>query len=152
METEATSVTLTRVLESGILGEYEASDDLMHMGVRKLGGEWFKDQKSGKAYGIIEDEDGALQVVEMLDSKVTKPALITRVNITCIDCGEERAVATQDAFQVKRCEECQRKFRNGKRRVYAKARRDRKRKERELNALNHASEKREEEEEQEGEE
>jgi hypothetical protein len=32
-------------------------------------------------------------------------------SIACVDCGQERVIKVQDAFQVKRCSPCQTKFR-----------------------------------------
>ena len=40
---------------------------------------------------------------------------VKTVTIECIDCGAPRIIKVQDAFQVKRCPECQRKYRNRKR-------------------------------------
>lgn len=40
---------------------------------------------------------------------------VKTVTIECIDCGMPRIIKVQDAFQVKRCPECQRKHRNRKR-------------------------------------
>lgn len=42
------------------------------------------------------------------------------VTIECIDCGAERVIKVQDAFQVVRCTECQKKYRNMKRRLARK--------------------------------
>jgi len=50
-------------------------------------------------------------------SKVPKK---TRTNITCVDCGTVREVATQDAFQVKRCKACQKRHRSRQRRLARK--------------------------------
>ena len=36
--------------------------------------------------------------------------------ISCVDCGRDRIIKVQDAFQVKRCVECQKKHRNRRRR------------------------------------
>lgn len=135
-----TGITLVCVLESGILDEFEISDEFVQMGTRKLGGEWFKDQKSGKAYGIVEDDDHTLRVAEVRESKGSVVRKETRTNITCVDCGAERDIALQDLFQVKRCVDCQKKLRNEKRRTRAKARRAERRKERELNTLNEPKE------------
>lgn len=41
----------------------------------------------------------------------------------CIDCGNERTIKPQDMFQVKRCPDCQRKFRNKQRAQYRKNKR-----------------------------
>lgn len=40
---------------------------------------------------------------------------VKTVAIQCIDCGAPRIIKVQDAFQVKRCPECQRKYRSRKR-------------------------------------
>lgn len=40
---------------------------------------------------------------------------IKLITINCEDCGAERLIKPQDAFQVKRCEDCQKKHRNAMR-------------------------------------
>lgn len=45
-----------------------------------------------------------------------KSGRATRVVIECESCGAEREIAVQDAFQVTRCKECQRKAINRRRR------------------------------------
>lgn len=40
---------------------------------------------------------------------------IKTTTINCKDCGKERVIKTQDAFQVVRCVECQKKHRNKRR-------------------------------------
>lgn len=42
------------------------------------------------------------------------------VDVTCVDCGAIRTVAVQDAKQVKRCVECQEKYRKAQRKEYRK--------------------------------
>lgn len=49
--------------------------------------------------------------------KVEKQPKPKYVFITCIDCGKERIVATQDAFQVKRCVDCQKRHRKMMRKI-----------------------------------
>lgn len=132
---DAQAITLKRVLESGVLAGHDISNEFMHLGVRKDGGEWFKDQKSGRAYGIV-DIENTLEVVEVHESKIIRKKEAARAQITCCECGAKREVATQDVFQVKRCVECQRKLRNGKCKIAEKARRARRKAERELARLN----------------
>lgn len=134
-----TTITLERVVESGILGEYDVSSSILHMGVAKAGGEWFKDEKSGKAYRVDENEDGELVVAQAHESKIPV-GKAKQVAIVCVDCGEERMVASQDAFQVKRCTDCQKVYRNNKRKERAKVRRTEKRQTKELAYLNEEKE------------
>lgn len=42
-----------------------------------------------------------------------RPMKTTTIN--CVDCGKERIIKVQDAFQVKRCVDCQKKHRNRRR-------------------------------------
>lgn len=49
---------------------------------------------------------------ELPSGKIVKGTTMT---INCMDCGIERVIKVQDAFQVKRCVDCQKKFRNHKR-------------------------------------
>src|SRR5690606_8883836 len=44
---------------------------------------------------------------------VGRPVKTTTIN--CVDCGKERVIKVQDAFQVKRCVDCQKKHRNRRR-------------------------------------
>ena len=44
---------------------------------------------------------------------VSRPVKTTTIN--CVDCGKERVIKVQDAFQVKRCVSCQKKYRNRRR-------------------------------------
>jgi DNA-directed RNA polymerase subunit RPC12/RpoP len=37
------------------------------------------------------------------------------ITINCVDCGVKRTIKPQDVFQVKRCLDCQKKFRNAQR-------------------------------------
>jgi len=45
------------------------------------------------------------------------------VSIRCIDCGAERLIKPQDAFQVKRCVDCQHTYRKAKRAAARRAKR-----------------------------
>lgn len=45
-----------------------------------------------------------------------KPGKETHITINCCDCGEERIIKVQDAFQVKRCVACQKIYRAAQRR------------------------------------
>lgn len=49
---------------------------------------------------------------ELPSGKIVKGATTT---IKCVDCGAERVIKVQDVFQVSRCVECQKKYRNHKR-------------------------------------
>lgn len=53
-----------------------------------------------------------VEVVEPAETKPAKTAKPKTVIINCVDCDAEREIKVQDAFQVKRCKECQKKHRN----------------------------------------
>lgn len=71
----------------------------------------------------------AMAAIAKLHRRLTRPATETKVTIlpdgrklvgetteiTCIDCGATRIIKAQDAFQVTRCEACQKAVRNAKR-------------------------------------
>lgn len=68
------------------------------------------------------------QPTQVVDVPVTalptgKVAVGKTTTITCIDCGAERTVKVQDAFQVKRCVEDQEKHRKALQREKTKAKR-----------------------------
>ena len=44
-----------------------------------------------------------------------KGRFVAEIHIRCIDCGAERTIKIQDAFQVIRCAACQKKAQNKKR-------------------------------------
>ena len=50
---------------------------------------------------------------KLVDAKAQKPKEPKKLHteISCVDCGELRVVKVQDAFQVRRCVECQKKWR-----------------------------------------
>lgn len=91
--------------------------------LKALGQNWFKNDRSGVCYRLGRQNEGdVLSVLETRQS-IKKAPLATRVSITCIVCGDKREVATQDAFQVKRCVECQTVYVKGRRAERAKERR-----------------------------
>lgn len=73
-----------------------------------------------------QEEYQAEEIVTKEDSKMTerlqvhiaervvngKAKGIKLITINCEDCGAEREIKVQDAFQVKRCKNCQKKHRN----------------------------------------
>ena len=50
------------------------------------------------------------------------PKVAATVEIVCVDCGKSRTIPKGEAFQVKRCEECQAKHRKTLRKSYRKNR------------------------------
>lgn len=50
-----------------------------------------------------------------LNEEADKGKNVALVTIQCEDCGAKRLIKPQDAFQVRRCEECQKKHRNAMR-------------------------------------
>jgi hypothetical protein len=79
-------------------------------------------------------EDGAVATAEVkltdeyIENNKTKTGKKARepkqamTTIKCIDCGTEREIKVQDAFQVKRCVECQNAYRKAQRKQYRKNR------------------------------
>lgn len=127
---EEYDITIEEVLSSGLLPE--APD----MAVQYLGNNWFKENITGIAYLFSRDADGSLTIKETRDSikKEEKPkrkvvSVPRFVTIKCIECGAEREIHVQDAFQVKRCITCQKKHRNVKRLARLKEKRALKEKE-----------------------
>lgn len=62
-----------------------------------------------------EQEEAKPAVQEEAKPAAAKPAKTAKaktVIINCVDCDAEREIKVQDAFQVKRCKECQKKHRN----------------------------------------
>lgn len=128
-EQEPKAITLERVLEAGIL---LTENEIFELGVAKAGGRWFKDTKTGLCYRVVE-VDSTLMVAETKETKkTTKERGSSTKIIKCADCGEEREVKIQDVFQVTRCKDCQKKYRNKKRAERQKAKRAERRKIREL--------------------
>lgn len=72
-----------------------------------------------QAKAIVEAENQQTKVQIMTDRLavhlVQRPKGAKTVTIKCCDCGAERIIKVQDQFQVKRCVNCQKKFRNKKR-------------------------------------
>ena len=99
-------------------------EDIIELGKAKEGGSWYKDKASGTAYRM-QITKGKIEIIETRQSKIvrTKMGRPTRVDIKCEDCGATRNIATQDVFQVKRCVECQKKYKNRKRAELAKKKR-----------------------------
>ena len=55
--------------------------------------------------------------IEQGTKTAPKPVKARNQFVSCMDCGNERIVATQDAFQVKRCVPCQLKHRKAMRKL-----------------------------------
>lgn len=57
--------------------------------------------------------DATPKLVEHVEIQIIsgKP-MPTLTTIACVDCGASRTIKVQDVFQVKRCEDCQKKHRN----------------------------------------
>lgn len=76
---------------------------------------------------VIHGAGETAETPDLVMPKVEKPEVVEvilssgkistgkTVVITCIDCGAERIIKIQDAFQVKRCVACQKKATNRKR-------------------------------------
>ena len=103
-----------------------------------IGGNWFKDAHTGVYYHVIKDNFGykvdgkrqskfghyksteADEIQKKRDKdrvrgSRAKPHEKTHLVIKCELCGKEREIKTCDAFQVKRCKECQRVMKNARR-------------------------------------
>ena len=121
---------LKRVKESGVL---MTNNEIFELGEAKDGGRWFKDRKTGLCYRVIEvGEDGFIVAETRETKKIEKVKREGFKIIKCIVCSAEREIAIQDAFQVVRCKECQRKHRNEKRRARQQITRAEKRRQKEL--------------------
>ena len=128
-----------RIALEDVKSAFGNSQKWVDLGVRKLGGWWFKDTQTQEAIGVVRGK-GGLEIAEVRAMKATVEHKAKVATIKCVECGEEREVATQDAFQVKRCLDCQKKFRNKKRAERAKVRRAEKRTTRDLEKLNGTTE------------
>lgn len=110
--------------------------NLEHLGTARDGGIWFKLKAQNVAIRCEWQEDGSLREAETkpltIGKTMKKPSTTT---VECKDCGSERVVKVQDAFQVKRCKECQKRLRNKKRADRAKIRREERRKEKAVEKL-----------------
>jgi len=120
------------------------AESVVRFGVAKAGGQWYKDESTGTAYRVEGTENGKLVIKETRESKAKKEITAKRMTIECTECGAEREVATQDAFQVTRCADCQKKHRNIRRAQLAKRKRAEHRRVRELARLDGESAKNEE--------
>ena len=117
--TETYDITQEEVIVSKLI------PDLDPMHLRFIGKNWFKDGVTGTAYHFAKDESGTLAIKETRQSVVDNKKLQPKkkptpppprfTTIKCIDCGADREIHVQDAFQVKRCVACQKKYRNAKR-------------------------------------
>lgn len=72
---------------------------------------------SGKRTGVIKvnEEKITEKLAVHLEIKMVEGKPVKMTTIECEDCGKERQIKVQDAFQVTRCPECQKKHRNKKR-------------------------------------
>lgn len=104
--------------------------DLDTMRLQFIGKNWFKDNATGIAYHFVRSDADEISVKETRQSvaKAPKPKRIWTTDkpkfttIKCVDCGAERVIHVQDAFQVKRCVPCQAKYRVVQRKARLKAR------------------------------
>lgn len=100
----------------------DVEERLERLGQNADGTVWFKDLKTLTCYRF-ENTEGKLRITETRELKASQVHKPKTVTVECQECGAERVVATQDAFQVKRCQDCQRKHRNHKRNERAKTKR-----------------------------
>lgn len=63
---------------------------------------------------ILDDNDGIEVTDNLRQYLLTHPGTKTII-INCADCEKKRRIKPQDAFQVKRCISCQKKYRNKRR-------------------------------------
>jgi ribosomal protein S27E len=103
-------LNIKEVINSGVIPRPKSAE-IIYLGLN-----WFKETETGACYHV-ERKDGILTIVETRKSVVEYKVKQTHITIKCCDCGAERVIATQDAFQVKRCKDCQRKLRNEKRKI-----------------------------------
>lgn len=80
--------------------------------------------------GDIQEPTEGNREVEMTEVLMNHVAIeqvkgkpVKLVQISCVDCEAPRAIKPQDVFQVKRCEDCQKRHRNKLRNERAKAKR-----------------------------
>ena len=107
-----------------ILAEQE---ELMEWVVEQIEQEQIEDAKMEEAEQQVEMENqlAEIQIVEQIEKGKITERLVAHIQtagrpmktttINCEDCGKERVIKVQDAFQVKRCVECQKKHRNRRR-------------------------------------
>jgi hypothetical protein len=117
---EGHDVTFEDIVASGLIPNLQPHGDLHY-----IGHGWYKHVTTGIGYFFLRNEDGTIRVHETRQSKdkppkaprIAKPKepRVTMCVIKCLDCQAEREIHIQDKFQVKRCVECQAKFRNHKR-------------------------------------
>lgn len=117
---EGHDVTFEDIVASGLIPNLKPHGDLQYIGKG-----WYKHITTGIGYFFLRNEDGTIKVHETRQSKdkpkppkvpkEPKTPKVTMVVIKCIDCGKEREIHLQDKFQVKRCVECQRTYRNARR-------------------------------------
>lgn len=71
----------------------------------------------GDTYGAAEQvvPNATLRLAQHVEEKMIEGKSIKLTTIQCVDCGAPREIKVQDAFQVKRCVNCQKKYRNRKR-------------------------------------
>lgn len=96
-----------------ILAEQEK---LMEWVIEQIEQEQIEDAKAEEAEILIAEQIEKDKITERLVAHIQtagRPVKTTTIN--CEDCGKERVIKVQDAFQVKRCVECQKKHRNRRR-------------------------------------
>lgn len=133
-KTEGESITMEDVLSSGLIPD-AGKNPLIY-----LGKGWYKDSITGTAYHIVKGKDRKLSIKETRQSstktaksmqstlphkpRTQKEKKASTVDIKCIDCGATRTIKVQDAFQVKRCMDCQSKYRKARRAEVAKKKKE----------------------------
>lgn len=107
-----------------ILAEQE---ELMEWVIEQIEQEQIENAEAEEAKQQMEMENHQveIQIVEQIEEgKITEKLVahiqttgrpVKTTTINCVDCGKERVIKVQDAFQVKRCIECQKKHRNRRR-------------------------------------
>jgi len=83
--------------------------------------------KHGKGSGRINRQTGKLEELDIVEGSMSFKENASGiggkwgVNIRCVDCGDERFVATSDLHQVARCEEHQKEHKSALRKAKRKA-------------------------------
>lgn len=132
-------ITVEQVKASRVLPSTSGSFETAYerVGGNEDGSVWFKDTVTMVCYKVVRlTKTGELAIGETRQLRKRKEEKPKTAVIICCECEQERIVSTQDAFQVKRCMPCQKRYRNKKRTERAKVKRAEKRRTRELETLN----------------
>lgn len=101
-------------------------EELMEWVVEQIEQEQIENAKAEEAeQEFVESVGAEIQIAEQIEKDKITERLVAHIQTTgrpvktttinCVDCGKERVIKVQDAFQVKRCIECQKKHRNRRR-------------------------------------